>query len=113
MGSGTTTAKCRGTACDHRSRGAPHQWGLDVLLALGIDPVGGRFAGSGAWRRRRCLRGTADLVLRPVERGTRWQFGGATPHNGPMNDNRTLYRDGRRAAAWGLALTLGLGLVKA
>jgi cation diffusion facilitator family transporter len=30
-----------------------------------------------------------------------------------MNDNRTLYRDGRRAAAWGIALTLSLGLVKA
>jgi cation diffusion facilitator family transporter len=30
-----------------------------------------------------------------------------------MNDNRTLYRDGRRAAAWGISLTLGLGLVKA
>jgi cation diffusion facilitator family transporter len=30
-----------------------------------------------------------------------------------MNDNRTLYRDGRRAAAWGISLTLVLGLVKA
>ncbi len=29
-----------------------------------------------------------------------------------MSDNRTLYRDGRRAAAWGLAMSLGLGLVK-
>jgi cation diffusion facilitator family transporter len=30
-----------------------------------------------------------------------------------MDDTRTLYRDGRRAAAWGLALTLVLGVVKA
>jgi cation diffusion facilitator family transporter len=30
-----------------------------------------------------------------------------------MGDNRILYRDGRRAAAWGISLTLGLGLVKA
>jgi cation diffusion facilitator family transporter len=30
-----------------------------------------------------------------------------------MADNRALYRDGRRAAAWGIAVTLGLGLVKA
>jgi cation diffusion facilitator family transporter len=29
-----------------------------------------------------------------------------------MDDTRTLYRDGRRAARWGIALTLGLGLVK-
>ena len=29
-----------------------------------------------------------------------------------MSDNRTLYRDGRRAAAWGIAMSLGLGLVK-
>jgi cation diffusion facilitator family transporter len=36
-----------------------------------------------------------------------------TAHNGPMYDNRTLYRDGRRAAAWGISLTLVLGLVKA
>ena len=30
-----------------------------------------------------------------------------------MVDNGSLYRDGRRAAAWGIALALGLGLVKA
>jgi cation diffusion facilitator family transporter len=30
-----------------------------------------------------------------------------------MADNRLLYRDSRRAAAWGIALALGLGLVKA
>ena len=29
-----------------------------------------------------------------------------------MIDNGALYRDGRRAAAWGIALALGLGLVK-
>ena len=29
-----------------------------------------------------------------------------------MVDNGSLYRDGRRAAAWGIALALGLGLVK-
>ena len=29
-----------------------------------------------------------------------------------MNDHRALYQDGRRAAAWGIGLTLGLGVVK-
>ena len=29
-----------------------------------------------------------------------------------MNDTRTLYRDGRKAASWGIVLTLGIGLVK-
>ena len=33
-------------------------------------------------------------------------------HNVPMNSTAKLYRDSRRAAAWGIALSLGLGLVK-
>jgi len=38
--------------------------------------------------------------------------GGVGRSNTRMNDIATPYREGRRAAAWGIALTLGLGLVK-
>jgi cation diffusion facilitator family transporter len=41
-----------------------------------------------------------------------WRKGGGYRHNGRMRANHTLYRDGRRAAAWGLVMSLGLGLVK-
>jgi cation diffusion facilitator family transporter len=34
-------------------------------------------------------------------------------HNDPMADNGILYREGRRAAAWGIIAALGLGVVKA
>src|SRR5262245_58633020 len=42
-----------------------------------------------------------------------WRDPGPAAHNAPMADNRILYRDSRRAAGWGIAVSLGLGLVKA
>ena len=42
----------------------------------------------------------------------RLAIGGVGRSNGRMDDTPSPYQAGRRAAAWGIALTLGLGLVK-